>query len=34
MHMIFADNTAQYANFKTFTGLSHEFPNSKGNVAL
>ena len=32
--MIFADNTTQYLNFETFAGLSHEFPYSKGNVAL
>jgi len=34
MHMIFTDNTTQYLNFETFAGLSHEFPDSKGKVAL
>ena len=34
MHMIFANNTAQYLDFETFAGLSYEFPNSKGNIAL
>ena len=34
MHMIFADNTAQYQDFETFASLSYKFPNPQGNVAL
>ena len=34
MHVILADHTAHYLNFETFAGLSHEFPNSKGNITL
>jgi len=34
MHMILAGHTAHYLNFETFAGLSHELPNSKGNITL